>query len=414
MDIPIGTKIGKTMKGGEKTLQMVMSLLEKKGFNGYVIIKSEKDGENITSYMIVKDSEPRLGVREVITRSKKNAKKMVRKLYAGENTLNDIKLDSEEENATIEVHSGIDVDEIIARYGKKEKAAEDTGKKDSKRIGLFWGGKGAEDNIEKEALKEKLDNWKKDGYNVTSLETIFAKDLKVIKPVFENFEEDVQTLEEISGELEFLFLAGFQKEVKALRTKLMDPGQINYIRAEIESLENKRKGDAKETEITFGDEKPPGIDLQGGHCYLIKEEKLRKSMKLYVDTLKKGYKGYFITRTNPKHLKNIKELKNSTMIWLTDKESTKENTIPPVLERIIYEIGDFVKKEDKGCLILDGIEYLESNNSFDAVLRFIRRIIDEVSESKSIFLVTLGPRTLQEQELKILEREMESISLDEM
>jgi hypothetical protein len=64
-------------------------------------------------------------------------------------------------------------------------------------------------------------------------------------------------------------------------------------------------------------------------------------------------------------------------------------------------------------LILDGIEYLVSSNSFDPVLRFIRSLIDEVSETQSVFLITVGPYTLKPQELKILEREMEKISSDE-
>jgi archaellum biogenesis ATPase FlaH len=52
-----------------------------------------------------------------------------------------------------------------------------------------------------------------------------------------------------------------------------------------------------------------------------------------------------------------------------------------------------------------------SNNSFDAVLRFLRRLIDEISESDTIFLMSLTPETIDEQGLKILEREMEIISL---
>jgi hypothetical protein len=87
LDIPKGTKIGKAMKGGDNTLNIVMDLLAKKPFDGYVMVKLEGDEENVTSYIIVKDSKPQLGVREVIKRGKKDAKKLVRKVYAGESTL---------------------------------------------------------------------------------------------------------------------------------------------------------------------------------------------------------------------------------------------------------------------------------------------------------------------------------------
>jgi len=60
---------------------------------------------------------------------------------------------------------------------------------------------------------------------------------------------------------------------------------------------------------------------------------------------------------------------------------------------------------------VDGIEYLVSNNSFDAVLKFIRRLLDTISESQYVFIISLGPATLKDQELKMLEREMDVIRL---
>ena len=152
-----------------------------------------------------------------------------------------------------------------------------------------------------------------------------------------------------------------------------------------------------------------GITLEDGHCYIIEEEKLDKSLKLFTDTLNRGYTGLCITRTNPKHLKGDSVVEDVNIIWLTDKESETEATIPAVLERIMYEISDFLRREENGCLILDGVEYLISNNGFDAVLRFIRRMVDEFSESKSVLLLAVSPFTLKERELKILEREMEKI-----
>lgn len=433
LDIPKGTKIGKDMRGGEDTLQQITIVLSKKTINGYVKVKLAREGEDITSYMIIKDSEPVLGLREVVTSDKKYPKRRIRKVYAGENTLNDVKLDSNDENATIELHSDVNVDSIIKKYSKEDKGAGIT--KDARKVGLFWGGKEEEENLEREILKDKLNNWRNEGYDVSGLEDIFSQDLKEVKIAFEKFGEDVTTLEDLAAELEFFTLAGFEKEVEKLKAKLKDPKEIPNLRAEIETLESKASKKKEEAEkniclvcgFPLGDEikcprcgavtgkkvmeakKEEKAELLGGHCYLIEEEKLIRSLKLYKKMLSEGYRGFCLTRTNPKHLGEMKELENSSIVWLTDKESAIETTIPPVLERIIYEVGDFIRKEEKGCLILDGIEYLVSNNSFDAVLRFIRRIIDDISESKSILMVTLGPHTLKERELKILEREMEKV-----
>ncbi len=76
----------------------------------------------------------------------------------------------------------------------------------------------------------------------------------------------------------------------------------------------------------------------------------------------------------------------------------------------MYRIEDTLNAPGKTILLIDGLDYLISNNSFDSVLRFLRRLIDEVSESEAIFLMSLTPETIDEQGLKILEREMEIIS----
>ncbi|UCE73903.1 MAG: DUF835 domain-containing protein [Methanomassiliicoccales archaeon] len=451
LDIPEGTKIKKVMAGGEKTLQIIMDLLGKKPFNGYVLVKLEIENEVITSYLLLENSEPKCGVREVLSKNEKSPEKMVRRVYAGENTIDDIKQDSYDENASIEIHSVVDIKDIIERYTKEEKGDEEgpqmdsEARKDSRRIGLFWGGKDDEESLEREVLGEKLRNWESRGYEVSGLKEILSKDYKDVKAAFDRFEGDVTILEEMAAEIEILTLAGFEKEVRNLKEKLKDPSQIPNIRAQIEAMEHEASKMETETKpedmdrrrvcIVCGfplndDVKCPrcgalsvrkkaektgdeDIELLSGRCYLIEEEKLNRSLSFFIAMLNKGYKGFCITRTHPKYLNVKKGLKDASIVWLTDRESATEATISPSLERIIYEIGDFLKKEEKGCVVLDGIEYLVSNNSFDPVLRFIRRIIDDISEGESILLVAVGPHTLKEQELKILEREMELITYED-
>jgi rubrerythrin len=438
IDIPEGTKVNKVMTGGEKTLQTIMDLLEKKDFSGYVSIKLQIDGDDITSYLLVKNSQATFGIREVIAK-KDDSDKKVRRIYAGEHTIDDVKEDSFNEDAKIEIHAGVDVDGIISQFSKeKEEKQESQG--DSRRIGLFWGGGGDNESLERQHLEEKMRNWENKGYVVTELESVFSQDIKDVKATFERYEEAVTTLEELSAEIELFSMAGFEKEVRSIREKLHNPSQILAIKAEIEALERKASENEETTAIKdsgpkkvcivcgypLSDEakcprcgaltikkdtvEQKGGEIRGGHCYLIEEEKMLNSLNLFINLLNNGYNGFAITRTNPRYLKEKGNLNDAKMVWLTDKESASESTISPSLERIIYEIEDFLKKEEKGCLVMDGIEYLVSSNGFDPVLRFIRKIIDDVSETKSVLLITIGPFTLKPQELKILEREMEKIS----
>ncbi len=152
------------------------------------------------------------------------------------------------------------------------------------------------------------------------------------------------------------------------------------------------------------------VKVLPGHCYLIEEEKPMYSNVLLSRMMAEGYRGLVITRMNPSRIKD--EFKETPQIlWLTDKQSSLENTVPPSLEMIIHKIQEFMGGEGDGMVVLDGIQYLASNTNFDAVLRFLRSLVDEVSESKCVFAVSLSPQTMKEQETSILEREMEVLNL---
>src|SRR2546429_5157908 len=134
-----------------------------------------------------------------------------------------------------------------------------------------------------------------------------------------------------------------------------------------------------------------------------------RAFRLLTDFLGGGGGGLVITRTNPKRVRQAHDLPTERVLWLTDREGSAEETIAPTLERIVYEIEDFMGKQTRGAILLDGIEYLVSNSSFDAVLMFVRRLLDAISESRYAFIISVGPATLKDQELKTLEREMEVI-----
>ncbi len=150
-------------------------------------------------------------------------------------------------------------------------------------------------------------------------------------------------------------------------------------------------------------------DLQPGRSYLIKEDRPAAAFRLFARFLGGRSRGLVITRTNPKRLRENFNPPAGRVLWLTDREGSSEETIAPALERLVYEIEDFMSKNPRGAVLLDGIEYLVSNNSFDAVLKFVRRLLDTVSESHYAFVISLGSATLKDQELKTLEREMEVI-----
>ena len=154
---------------------------------------------------------------------------------------------------------------------------------------------------------------------------------------------------------------------------------------------------------------PMPTELKAGRSYLVEEDRPEHAYRLLAKAVEGGKGGLLITRTNPKRVREQFALDTVKVLWLTDREGSREETIAPALERIVYEIEEFMSKHPHGSVMLDGIEYLVSNNSFDAVLRFVRRLVDSVSEGHFTFLISLGPATVKEQELKMVEREMDVI-----
>ena len=150
-------------------------------------------------------------------------------------------------------------------------------------------------------------------------------------------------------------------------------------------------------------------DIRPGHSYLIEEDRPEQAFRLF-DVSAGAGRSLLVTRSNPRRVREKHDLRADRILWLTERESGSVETIPPSLERIVYVMEEFMKEAQRGAIMLDGIEYLVSSNSFDSVLKFLRRLVDHTSESQFTLLVTISTKTMKEQEIKNLEREMEVVS----
>ncbi len=148
------------------------------------------------------------------------------------------------------------------------------------------------------------------------------------------------------------------------------------------------------------------LDLRPAHSYMVKEERPRLAYRIFAGKAK-GVKGMLITRTNPSKLRESYGLDGVDILWLTDRTESAENTVEPVLERLAHTVESFLYAGGPGIIMLDGLEYLRSNNGFEPVLKFIRHVVDDISESDFTFVLPINPATLEGRELSVLEREME-------
>jgi hypothetical protein len=162
------------------------------------------------------------------------------------------------------------------------------------------------------------------------------------------------------------------------------------------SLELAGKRDLKDVEL----------ELDEGESYLVEEQSRDFSHGIFVSYVAKGYSGLAISRTNPRMLRRSYNEIDAELIWLTDHESEVERTIPPSLEKIVVVLEEFMAREERCIILIDDLQYLISSNSFEGALRFIRSLVDRISERAALFLLSIDPASLSQQERSILEREM--------
>jgi two-component system cell cycle response regulator len=102
-------------------------------------------------------------------------------------------------------------------------------------------------------------------------------------------------------------------------------------------------------------------------------------------------------------------LENTVIYWLATR--TGEGVISPTnLGILTHTMIKFVEDNENGVILLDGLEYLVSNNDFNKVLRVIDQLNDHISQSSSRLILPVDPRVFEPRELALLERNMEKIS----
>ncbi len=96
------------------------------------------------------------------------------------------------------------------------------------------------------------------------------------------------------------------------------------------------------------------------------------------------------------------------MIWLATQPGP-DRVDPTSLSILQHTIVDFLQKGPPSVILLDGLEYLMSENQSEKVLRFVYTLRDLVTVSNSQLLVSLDPEVLELRDLAKLEREFELI-----
>ncbi len=155
-----------------------------------------------------------------------------------------------------------------------------------------------------------------------------------------------------------------------------------------------------------------GINLERGLSYLVENDDPDGAYKLFVDELSKGNQGLCITRDFPNKVRRSYNLTTTPVLWLSNAEA--EFAVEPVqLGKLYHKIEDFLKKAEKATVMITGLEYLIVQNNYHSALKFLQLVRDQVAIYDSILIATISPETLSDKDLKLIEREMEPLNIDE-
>lgn len=157
------------------------------------------------------------------------------------------------------------------------------------------------------------------------------------------------------------------------------------------------------------------VQLTAGWSYVIKEDRPERSFGIFAGLISGGARGLCISRTHPDVLKQKYGFDAATL-WLTKTETapsqeTKglEYVSPNNLARLASAIKEFLSKGENGAVIIEGLEYLTTQNDFKSVLKFIQLINEQVVLDKGYLLIPVDEGTMDSKDFSLIEREMSQV-----
>jgi len=154
--------------------------------------------------------------------------------------------------------------------------------------------------------------------------------------------------------------------------------------------------------------------LELGFTYLVEEERPERSLDMFVDSVLHDRQGLAITRIHPQKIKEKYGLRKTPIVWLTNIPAEIECIYPTDLEQLSLVITKYITKAKKAVIYLEGVEYLVNNNTFNRVLHMLQFVRDKISTSKASLIISITPLSFDQQDLKLLEREVDHVETVEV
>jgi len=155
----------------------------------------------------------------------------------------------------------------------------------------------------------------------------------------------------------------------------------------------------------MNDDKAPV--LNEGSSYLFTDQGVPRAFEAFKRLLAEGRRGLVITRAHPSRVQQEHAL-DCPVMWIAKSTKASSGVLsiePTRLMKMHGTISDFIKANKGAVILLDGLEYLITENGFSPVMKAIQLTNEEIAMNGAFLLVPVDSRTLETQQLGYLERE---------
>gem|GEM_PF-578909 len=149
---------------------------------------------------------------------------------------------------------------------------------------------------------------------------------------------------------------------------------------------------------------PKRNDAARGDAILMEGRELRPAYGAFLSYMNSGYSGLVICRRHPDRVREEMGAPDAPMLWLSTLPGP-DRVDPASLNILLHSATAFIERSAPAVILLEGIEYLISQNSADKVLRMLYSLRDSVTVTGSKLIVLLDPDVLYEKDLALVEKE---------
>jgi len=200
----------------------------------------------------------------------------------------------------------------------------------------------------------------------------------------------------------FLFFIVLPRRRSASDTPAAPPGGRSALRAGVRA---EPEAPSPSPEIAVA-------DLRPGGAYLVDEPEPVAALRVLERLTAMGWSGLLVTRNDPLTVTRLFRLRHTKTVWLGDPPGSRGGQALTVsLGAVETSVGDFLRTNPVGVVLIDSVKDLVDGNDFPSVLQFVRRTVETVSSGKQILLVSMSPGILQGRELKLLAQELEIVRI---